>query len=229
MVSRASPTAVPEPAPPKPPRSATNPSVGLDPDLDPEFPDIDGAALVDTELSFPMANTITVLRSHLTGGGIAPDTDAALDAVDTTFVEVDLTGRRIESFDRVVFTRCRLGGTDGGDARIRDVRFDDCVLDLASFRAATFERVEIVGGRMAEVDLSRASFADVRISGVDLSDTTLDGARLERVDLTEAVLDGVVDVTALRGATIGDVQAIALAARLARAAGIAVAPRDPPT
>lgn len=178
--------------------------------------DLDGI-----ELAFPEARTITVVRSTLTACGIAASTTAALDAADTTFVDCDLTGRSIDALTRVAFVRCRLGGADLGDIRLRDVHFDGCVLDLASLRGAQLERVEVRGGRLDGLDLSGARLVDVTIDA-SLADVTLDGCRLERVDLTAAELSSVTDLTAIRGATISESQAVALSLRLARAAGLRV-------
>ncbi|MGK2929135.1 MAG: pentapeptide repeat-containing protein [Acidimicrobiales bacterium] len=214
---------------PAPPRSlargaAARAATELDPDIDPDFPDVVDVDLHGVALEFPAARTITVLRSTLTECHVGADTNAALDAADTAFVDCDLTGRTVESLTRVTLVRCRLGGADFGDARLRDVRFDGCVLDLASLRGAQLERVDLRGGRVDGLDLSGARLLDVTME-VSLAEVTLDGCRIQRVDLTNADLSAVTDVTALRGATISETQALSLSARLARAAGLVVAPR----
>ena len=207
---------------PAPPRSRRTAATEIDPDLDPDFPDVVDVELSDAELSFPAARTLTILGSTLTGCRIADDTEAALDAADTHFVDGDFTGRSVASLDRVLFTGCRLGGTDFGGTRLRDVRFDGCVLDLASMRGCRLERVHVSGGRIEGLDLSGAQLTDVTIADVSLLDVGLDGARSERVDLTSADLSDLGDVRAIRGATISEVQAVGLAVRLARAAGVHV-------
>lgn len=213
----------PQTKPPVPPRQAGRPGRSLDPDIDPDFPDVVDSDLAGVELDFPDARTITVVRSTLTDCGIASTTAAALDATDTTFVDCDLTARTVESLTRVAFVRCRLGGTDLGDARLRDVHFDGCVLDLASLRGAKLERVEVRGGRLDGLDLSGARLVDVSIDA-SLAGVTLDGCRLERVDLTAADLSSLMDPAAIRGATISESQAVALSLRLARAVGLRVRP-----
>ncbi len=207
---------------PAPPRLPDRLQSQLDPDVDPEFPDLERVLLTGSRLTYPTARRISVLRSRLVDCTIDDRTDATLDAVDSEFEDMDLTGRRINDLRRVGFTRCRLGGADLGDAHLRDVRFDECVLDLASMRAAILERVTVSGGRVAGVDLTGAELRDVTFAGVELAEVALDGSRLERVDLTGADLTGVVDLSTLRGAAISEVQAISLAARLASAAGISV-------
>lgn len=215
----------PEVVPPKPPKFPATLASELDPDIDPEFPDVAETEIEGMSLSFPEARTLTILRSKLTGCDLDPDTEVSLDVVDSTLIDLDLTGRTVESLCRVVLVRCRLGGADLGDAQLTDVDLDGCVLDLASMRSARLERVRLVGGRVDGLDLTGAQLTDATFEDLSLAEVALDGARLERVDLTAADLSGVVDVSTLRGATIGESQAIALSARLARAAGIAVTRR----
>ena len=212
----------PEAATPQPPHLPDRLQSTLDPDIDPDFPDLEGVDLTGTTLTYPAARTVSVLRSRLVGCQVDDATDATFDATDAVFEDMDLTGRRIDGLRRVSFVRCRLGGVDLGEAHLRDVRFDDCVLDLASMRSAILERVTVRGGRITGVDLTGSRLSDVILTEVALTEVTLDGARLEHVDLTGADISAIVDLSALRGATINDVQAITLAARLARAAGIRV-------
>ncbi len=178
---------------------------------------------------FPEARTFTVLRSRLRSC-VLDVGDATLDAQDAHLVDIDLSGRRVEGLTRVHLERCRLTGADFGEARLRDVRFTDCALDLTSFRASTMERTAIDGGRVDEADLSAARCSDVVLAGVDVAGLLLEGVRLERVDVTDATVDGVVDLRLLRGAILSPAQAMALAPRLAHIAGMTVARStdDPP-
>lgn len=215
-------TDVPVVTPPKPPRVPARLAAEIDPDIDPDFPDVEAVDVTDVELSFPDARTLAVLRSRLTGCTIAEDTEASLDVVDSVLVDLDLTGRTVEALTRVQLVRCRLGGADFGDAELTDVHLDGCVLDLASMRGSGLQRVTVSGGRVDGLDLSGARLTDVTVVDLSLGDVTLDGARLERVDLTGADLDRVTDMSTIRGATMSEVQAVALSVRLARAAGISI-------
>lgn len=218
---------MPDPTPPRTedPSDPRLPSAlrdQIDGDLDPQFPDLDGLDLDAVDVPFPEARTLTVLRSRIRSCALDVG-DAGVDAQDAHFVDVDLSGRPFESLTRVRFERCRLTGADFGESRLRDVVFSDCALDLASLRAATLERVAIAGGRVDEADLSGARLVDVTFSQVGLAEVTLAGARLERVDVTDAAIDAVRDLRELRGAIISASQAVALAPRLARVAGLDVA------
>ncbi len=214
-----SPPTASEPADPRIPAALGD---APDADLDPLFPDLDGVDLDRHELSFPDARVLTVLRGRLRGCSLDIG-DATVDAQDAHFVDVDLRGRRFEGLTRVTFLRCRLTGADFGDARLRDVRFSDCALDVASMRSATLERVAIVGGRIDELDLSAARICDGTLTDVGLANVALAGARLERFDVTGADVSTVADLRELRGAIVSPTQAVALAVRLARVAGIHVA------
>lgn len=210
--------------PPRPPRPTTPGAASLEDDgLDPDFPDIEGVDLHDHTLAFPDARTLTLLRSTFRGGTIAVDAEATLDAQDAVLHDMDLTGRRIEGLVRVRFERCRLSGVDFGAARLLDVAFVDCTLELASARTTTFERVEILGGTIDGLDLTGATLTDVTFDRVALAGVSMDRVRLDKVDLRGADLSSVLDVSTLKGATIAEHQAIALAGRLARAAGVTVA------
>ncbi len=206
------------------PKPTAPAATALDADeLDPDFPDIDAVALHDRTLSFPDARTLTLLRSTFIGGRVEVSDETTVDAQDVVLTDVDLTGRRIEGLVRVRFERCRLSGVDFGAARLTDVVFSDCTLELASARTTTFERVEIRGGTVEGLDLTGATLTDVTFDAVSLTGVSMDRVKLDRVDLRTADLSSVVDVSILRGATISEIQAIALAARLARAAGVTVA------
>lgn len=173
-------------------------------------------------MSLPGARTLSVLRSCLRRCQLELSGETTLDAQDSRFVDMDITGRRIDGLVRVRFEGCRLGGIDLGDARLRDVSFVDCVLDLASLRKATLERVVIEGGRIEGLDLTGAHLQHVAVTGTSLTGVSLDRVRCEHVDLTGADLSGVVEVASLAGCTIDEPQSIALAARFARAAGVEV-------
>jgi len=210
------------PAPPRAPRLPASRATSVPDDLDPEYPDLDGLELGDVDVDLPGARTLTIARSVLAGSRLRADRDVPVDLVDSVLVEVDLTGRRLEGLDRVRLERCRLGGTDLGDARVRDAVLVDCVLDLSSWLGARVERVTIAGGRVEGLDLGGASLTDVAVTDVVLRDVGLDRVRAERVDLTGADVSPVLDPSVLRGCTVSPAQAVALAARSARSLGLLV-------
>lgn len=193
-----------------------------DPDLDPEYPDLDSIELTGHTIELPSARTLSILRCQLTDCDLEVEDSVPVDIQDSVLTGVDLTGRRITNLLRVRLERCRLGGSDLSEAEVRDVVISDCVLDLSAWRSARVERTRVVGGRVDGMDLSGAELHEVTISGVSLNDVTWDRVRAERVDLTAADLSAIRDVRGLRGCTISPSQAVLLAARSAQALGIRV-------
>jgi uncharacterized protein YjbI with pentapeptide repeats len=101
---------------------------------------------------------------------------------------------------RVEVHRCRLTGSELGEAKLCDVTFTDCRLDLVGLRMATLERVVFRDCRMEECDLYEASLTDVLFERCALREATFTGMRLRRLELRRCQLDGVRGVEALRGA-----------------------------
>lgn len=198
----------------------------LDPDVDPQYPDVDAAHLSEQELALPEARALSILRCRLADCTLEVDASAPVEIQDSVLTGIDLTGRRITNLTRVRLERCRLGGADLGDATVRDVVFHDCILDLSAWRGAQLLRVTVTGGRVDGTDLSGARLSDVALSEVVLTDLTLDRIRAERVDLTGADLTPVRDVASLGGCTISSAQAVLLAVRSANALGLRVCAQD---
>ena len=210
-------------APPKAPAPSAAPGVALDVGgLDELYPDVDGVHAEGQALLLSEARTVDLLRSHLRGCTLDAPADCAVEARDSVLEGVDLVGRRIAGLVRTHLVRCRLTGTDLSDASLEDVTFEDCALDMSSWRMARLKRVCVLGGRIDSLDATGAALTDVAFAGVVLEGVVLEGTRCERVDLTGADLTPITAVASLAGATISPAQAIALAARIARALGIRV-------
>lgn len=210
-------------APPKPPvlPDATSTAVDLD-DLDELYPDIDGLAAEGATLSLPEARTVDLLRSRLRSCVLDVPAECAVEARDSVLDGVDLVGRRITGLVRAHLVRCRLSGADLAEATLEDVTFEDCALDMASWRLARVRRVAVVGGRIDGLDVTAADLSDVSFAGVSMEGVVLERTRCQRVDLTAADLTPVTAVATLAGTTISPAQAVALAARMARALGVRV-------
>ncbi len=217
--------------PPKPPVLPDAPTIGVDlGDLDELYPDIDGLHADGEVLALPEARTVDLLRTRLRGCTLDVPADCAVETRDAVLDGLDLVGRRIAGLVRTHLVRCRLSGTDLADASLEDVTFEDCALDMSSWRMARVRRVAVVGGRIDALDLTGATLTDLSFSAVTMEGVVLDGTRCERVDLTAADLTPVTAVATLAGATISAAQAVALAARMARALGVRVqGPGFPPS
>lgn len=154
----------------------------------------------------------------------APPTDLA-ELVDVKVEGVDWANSRptrgLEA-RRVELRSCRLTGSELVEARVSDVTFDDCRLDLVSLRFARLERVVFRDCRMSECDLYEASLKDVLFERCELREATFSSAALQRVELRGCDLAGLRGVESLRGARMPWSDIVENAPLFATAAGIEI-------
>ena len=147
------------------------------------------------------------------------------ELVDVTIDGADWANSRpVRGLDarRAELRTCRLTGSDLGEARLSDVTFADCRLDLVNLRFAKLERVVFRDCRMAECDFSEASLKDVLFERCELREATISAATLERVEFRGCDLAGLRGAEALRGARMpwGDI--IENAALFAHVTGVEI-------
>jgi uncharacterized protein YjbI with pentapeptide repeats len=123
---------------------------------------------------------------------------------------------------RVRFSTVRLTGTQWIAGGLRDVGFQDCRMDLATFRFATLKDVAFVGCNLTgadftHADLRRAEFRDCDLTGAQFSNASCAGARFAQCELS-----GIGGVTSLRGATVAAHDLAALSYAFARALDIVI-------
>jgi len=126
------------------------------------------------------------------------------------------------SLERVVIRRARLTGAELSEARLRDVVFDECRIDLAGLRVAKLERVVFRDCRMSECELYNASLKDVLFERCELREATFSGMTIQRVELRGCDLTGARGADALRGARMPWDDVIENAALFAAVAGIEI-------
>ena len=124
------------------------------------------------------------------------------DLVDAVAADLDWAGERGLgiSLQRSALSRVRLTGAELGEAKLADVTFDECRLDVTGFRHARLERVAFLDCRMGECDFTGATLTDVLFERCDLTRADFAGARLKRVELRACDLTGLDGAEALRGA-----------------------------
>jgi uncharacterized protein YjbI with pentapeptide repeats len=101
---------------------------------------------------------------------------------------------------RAELRTCRLTGAELAEAKLSDVTFDDCRLDLVNLRFSKLERVVFRDCRMTECDFEEASLKDVLFERCELQEATFSSAALQRVELRGCNLRGLRGVESLRGA-----------------------------
>ncbi len=109
---------------------------------------------------------------------------------------------------RVVFTGCRMLGSQWLETSFEDVLFSECLLEganfaLAEFKPARFEQCNLRTAVFTGANLENVTFDRCDLSGADLRETKLSGA-----DLRTATIDQVqVGIASLQGAIIAPFQA----------------------
>jgi len=105
---------------------------------------------------------------------------------------------------------------------LRDVRFENCMLDMANFAEGRIERTEFDGSALREAIFEQTQNRDVAFDGCDLTSASFGQARCERVDLSGTRLAGLRALTDLRGARMALPDVVEGATDFAAALGIAV-------
>lgn len=113
-----------------------------------------------------------------------------------------LTGLTINEgeLSDVVFRECKADFMQIASSRIRDVRFENCVLAEAEFRECTLERVAFSGCDMRNVNLAQARLIEIDLRGSGIAGLMLDAAQLGSltVDPSQAMV-----ILQMLGAKVG--------------------------
>lgn len=143
---------------------------------------------------------------------------------DAVFEHCDLANLRARdsSMSRTAVRSSRMTGFSWLAGDLRDVTFDDCRIDLASFSGSKLIHVVFAGCRLEQTDFGGADLSRARFERCDLSGAQFSGARMTGTRLSGCDLTGINGVTSLHGAIIDTADAVALAATLAGALGITI-------
>lgn len=181
-------------------------------------PDAEPRAVDAHELAFGLEDT--VVRDQRIG----EDRLRRFSLLDCRLDRCDLAGlvAREASWARVLVTGSRLTGADLAGARLQDVAFRDCRMDLASLAGARLERVSFEGCNLREADLGEARLHDVRLAGCDLSGAMVADADCSRVELRDGSYEDLRGISGLKGCSLAWPDLMALAPALAAAAGMRV-------
>jgi uncharacterized protein YjbI with pentapeptide repeats len=146
------------------------------------------------------------------------------DLLDALLTDVNWANERVHRWEaqRVELRGCRLTGIELAEARVRDVTFEDCRLDLAGIRHARLERVVFRDCRMSECDLYGSMLKDVLFERCELREATFSTCTIERVDFRHCDLAGARGADALRGTRMLWPDIVENAALFALALGIEI-------
>lgn len=126
------------------------------------------------------------------------------------------------SLERVEVRGTRLTGAELAEARLRDVVFEECRIDLGGLRHAHLERVVFRDCRMSECELYGAALKDVLFERCELREATFSGISIQRVELRGCDLTAARGAEALKGARMPWNDVIENAGLFAAIAGIEI-------
>ncbi len=183
---------------------------------------------LDLDLTGRVAQSVEFDGCHFKGTDLGESVLDKSGFVDCLVENCNLANLRAgdATIRRVKISVSRLTGLQFINGGLRDVSFEHCRLDLATFRFCTLTDVVFSDCNMARVDftnadLSRARFVDCVLAGAQFSHANLSGTRFTRCELVD--IDG---VTSLRGAVVEGHNLVALAHTLATALGITIESDD---
>ncbi len=184
---------------------------------------VEEVAVADADLSNATAPGVALRRVRLRSTRLAGGELDGLELSDAELHGCDLANLRTGRHGgllRVCARVCRMTGFAMADGVVRDVTFDNCRIDLASFGGCRLQRVRFVDCTLAQTDFLEAELDGVAFHGCDLTATDLRGARLRRCELRDNRLEGLRGVEALRGAAMPWVDIVGAAGLWAQALGI---------
>ncbi|MGH3737172.1 MAG: pentapeptide repeat-containing protein [Micromonosporaceae bacterium] len=133
---------------------------------------------------------------------------AVWDDVSVTgsiFDRVDLSSARLTSLtlDRCHLIGCQLTGLHLSMATLKNVIFENCRLDYATFNAVrTTGPVAFIGCTLTETSLTGCKLGQAVITGCQLNRLELHGCDLYGTDLRGNPLDTITGIDSLKGATL---------------------------
>jgi len=176
--------------------------------------DLRGLELRSVHWSESRLERVDMSGSRVHAGGFA---DAVLEGVDFSNIRAD--GAELV---RVEIRNSRLTGIEWHEGLLRDVLFDGCRLDLASFRFSTFERVAFRDCRLDEADLYAVEAKSLVLESTSLVRAKLSQARLAAAEVRGCELAEISGVDGLRGAAMTWPDLVQLTGAFAAAVGVSV-------
>ncbi len=124
------------------------------------------------------------------------------------------------SIIRSCISKGRLTGIQLPDAHITDVVFKNCLLNLANFRKAKFERCIFIDCDLTETDFSNANIHNTLFENCQIDLVEFSNVQCKRVEFLNTNLSQIRGVSGLSGSAITEENLIEIAPLLAASHGI---------
>jgi len=186
--------------------------------------DLEGVLLEQIDLSGREASNLQLVKCRLVQLDLSGAAVLGAGFRDVIAVGGSWANIRAEraTLRRVQLQNLRLTGANLAGADIQDATFEDCRIDLASFRFAKLKRVAFERCQMDEVDFYDATLTSVAFTDCVLVGATLGGATFTRSEMRGCDLSGAANPGQLRGVRMPWPDVINAAGELAAAVGIEI-------
>lgn len=166
--------------------------------------------IVDCVIEDQEANKVTFDKIIFKNVTFTESTLTGVELTDVIFEQCDLSN--VDFSDAIIhrteFKDCKMIGTNLSSGTLRNVLFDSCIADYATFRYANTKQVFIQDSSLCKTDFSFSKSQKIELfrSNIDLAQFS--GTELDGIDLSDCEFNGLgVDVTNLQGCTISREQA----------------------
>jgi len=179
---------------------------------------------VDIDLSGRVAESVRFEQCKFTGVDLSGSTLSQATLSDCHFGRSNLANLRAEksSLHRVELSVLRMTGFTWVDGLLRDVRFNECRLDLSSFRFTEATGVVFEDCNLTRADFSHADLGGAQFLGCDLTGAQFSGAEMAGARFANCTLIDIGGVTSWSGAIVRADDLVALSYTLATALGIVI-------
>lgn len=178
----------------------------------------------NVDLSGQDIETAEVSQCRFSDSALASTTIHQLIVSDTIFSRCDVSNvnAKDSSLLRTTMTTSRLTGMTWIRCLFRDVLFDSCRADLATFRFSKFKSVVFRDCQLRQVDFQNADLRETRFEGCDLTGAQFSSAEMAGTRFLNCTLVGIGGATSFKGAIIKSDDILGLAHGLANALGIII-------